>query len=157
MVCSCTLALLKHGTSVAWGPQGSISSAIMTFVVCSLSGEVRLHTSGMSAVGVLQLAALPGVNRRPKRSLHYADGCGGTLLACGSDGGAVYVFDVEQKALIDDYDKRHEVQKHPRWRCSETEFVLQSVQADLSFETWMHVQNTCRVLAWPLLVVLLAC
>ena len=71
---------------------------------------MRLHTSGASAVGVVPLAALPGgANRRPKRSLHYADACGGALLACGSDGGAVYVFDVEQKALVDDYDKRHQV------------------------------------------------
>jgi len=86
----------------------------------SLSGEVRLHTSGMSAVGVVPLGALPGANRRPKRSLHYADGCGGALLACGSDGGAVYVFDVEQKALVDDYDKRHQVQR-PRC-CSNGQF-----------------------------------
>ncbi len=70
---------------------------------------MRLHTSGASAVGVVPLCALPGANRRPKRSLHYADASGGALLACCSDGGAVYVFDVGQRALVDDYDKRHQV------------------------------------------------
>ena len=87
----------------------NLSRLQSNLVMRSLSGEVRLHTAGMSAVGVVPLAALPGANRRPKRSLHYADGCGGALLACGSDGGAVYVFDVQQKALVDDYDKRHQV------------------------------------------------
>lgn len=67
-----------------------------------------LHTSGQSAVGVVPLAVLPAPDRRPKRSLHYADG--ESLLACGADNGAIYVWDTATRIRVDDYQHRHQVQ-----------------------------------------------
>ena len=128
--------------------QWILFAAMPSVFTCSLSGEVRLHTSGASAVGIVPLASLPGANRRPKRSLHYADACNGALLACGSDGGAVYVFDVEQKTLVDDYDRRHQVgcpipstplvrATRNRQHCADTEQILQ-------LHTLAHVDSCQR-------------